>query len=79
MKDDQCLFCKSRKCYDHIISSTDQGKAYNQVACHKHIRQLEQHSDQTAPGIMKLFISSTAPVSRSDKITDHNQLLKDLK
>jgi hypothetical protein len=62
---DECLFCKSRSCYEHVYSTNDYGKTYNEVACERHIKQLHKHSDETAPGVMKDFCSSTGKQSRN--------------
>jgi hypothetical protein len=66
MRKDQCLFCGSRRCHSRIVSSKDNGKTYDEVACSKHARQLDIHSDETAPKVMKLFISGTGTYSRGE-------------
>lgn len=69
MRKSQCLFCTSRKCHSRVVSTKDNGKTYDEVACSKHSRDLDLHSDETAPGVMKLFISGTGTYSRGDDIS----------
>jgi hypothetical protein len=69
-RSDACLFCSRRNCFNRIVSSKDNGKTYDEVACWKHISDVEKHSDQTAPGIMKFFISSTGKQKRG---ADYNR------
>ena len=64
---DECLFCTSRRCYERVASSEDKGKTYDEIACIKHIENLYDDSDEKAPGIMKIFQSSTARQKRGDK------------
>ena len=52
----ECLFCKSRFCYERVVSLDLQ---YDEVACMKHVKDLHKHSDIVAPKIMKQFISGT--------------------
>ena len=61
---DECLLCKSRSCYERVLSSKDGGKTYDEIACINHIQELYKHSDRTAPKVMKYFISSTAKQKR---------------
>lgn len=68
MRKDQCYFCTSRKCYSRIVSVNDDGKTYDEVACPRHVHDLEMHSDNNAPGVMKYFISSTGCLKRGEKI-----------
>jgi hypothetical protein len=60
---DQCLFCNRRACYERVVSSRDNGAAYDEVACLDHIKELHKHSDRL-PGVMKHFISSTGKQKR---------------
>lgn len=69
MRKDQCLFCYSRKCSNRIVSTEDNGKTYDEVACRKHFIDLEKDSDEKAPKVMKLHISSTANLKRGENIT----------
>lgn len=57
MRADQCKFCKSRNCHYRIVSSNDNGKAYDEVACWKHSHDLDKDSDIVAPKVMKIFQS----------------------
>lgn len=67
---DECLFCTSRKCYTRVVSTADNGKTYDEVACSKHICDVEKNSDEVAPKVMKLFISSTGKLERGEDISD---------
>lgn len=67
MRKDQCLFCTSRRCSYRIV--TEDLKTYDQICCIKHYDELEKHSNETAPKIMKWFISGTGYYSRGDKFT----------
>jgi len=69
MRKDQCLFCKSRKCSNRIVSSEDNGKVYDEIACDRHGRDLDSHSDLKAPKVMKLFISGTGSLERGEDIS----------
>jgi hypothetical protein len=71
MRKDQCLFCTNRRCYSRIVSSQDNGKTYDEVACDKHSHQLDIHSDETAQKVVKLFISGTGTYKRGDDITTY--------
>ena len=73
MKKDQCLFCHSKACYSRIVSSEDNGATYDEIACRKHALDLDKHSDDKAPKVMKLFISSTGKLKRGDDITPYIQ------
>ena len=69
MRKNQCLFCTSRKCNTRIVSTEDNGKTYDEVSCSRHSADLDKHSDDVAPKVMKLFISSTGPVQRGEDIS----------
>lgn len=60
----ECLFCSSRKCHEHIYSGNDNGATYNEIACMKHRKDLHRHSERTAPGVMRVFVSSTGLLNR---------------
>lgn len=60
---DTCLFCQRRACYERVVSA-DGGKAYDEIACDSHRADLHKHSDRTAPGVRKHFISSTGKQKR---------------
>lgn len=61
----KCLFCGSRKCYTRIYT---RNLGYDEVACDKHIKELERHSDETlgAPGTIRMHLSSTASLKRGE-------------
>lgn len=67
---DECLFCKSRSCYTRIYRTADEkGPGYDEIACDKHIHDLEKHSDEVLGshnGVMRLHMSSTARHKRKD-------------
>ena len=71
MRKNQCLFCTSVKCNSRIVSTKDNGKTYDEVACSKHSSQLDKHSDEVAPKVMKLFISGTGTYKRGDDISGY--------
>ena len=59
---DECLFCTSRCCYTRIHNET-----YDEIACSKHIKELEKHSDNKLGinnGIMREHLSSTCKLQR---------------
>lgn len=58
---DECLFCKSRSCYDRVVAVDG---SYDEIACLDHIRKLNKHSDAAAPDVLKHFISSSAKQKR---------------
>jgi len=60
----ECLFCGSRFCYERVVSSQDNGATYDEVSCHRHIKELHKHSDEKAPGVMKSFVSSTGGIQK---------------
>lgn len=61
----ECLFCTSRNCYDRVVS-IDNGKTYDEIACRRHVLELDKHSDVKAPGIIKHFIESTGRQRRGE-------------
>ena len=61
---DECLFCFSRRCYERVVSTNDDGARYDEVACFKHVGLLHKHSDVNAEGVIKAFISSTGKLKR---------------
>lgn len=69
MRKNQCLFCTSRKCNTRIVSTDDNGKTYDEVACCKHSADLHKHSDTVAPKVMKLFMSSTGVLKKGEDIS----------
>ena len=63
---DECLFCTSRKCSERVVSSDDKGTTYDEIACSKHSSAMYKDSDEKAPKVMKIFISSTGRLFRKD-------------
>ena len=61
---DECIFCKSRMCYERVVSFD---KTYDEISCFNHIKELHKDSDIKALGIMKHFISSTGKIKRGIK------------
>jgi hypothetical protein len=61
----KCLFCVSRKCYTRIYTLN---LGYDELACDKHIKELELHSDETlgAPGTVRMHLSSTGRLQRGE-------------
>ena len=61
----KCLFCGSRQCYTRIYT---RNLGYDEVACDKHVKELERHSDETlgAPGTLRLHLSSTSRLQRGE-------------
>ena len=54
---DECLLCKSRACYMRIVRKEE--PCYDEIACSKHILDLEKHSDETlgkGNGVMRNHI-----------------------
>ena len=70
MRKNQCLFCTSIKCHSRIVSTKDNGKTYDEVACGRHASDLDKHSDEVAPKVNKIFQSSTGTLKRGEDITD---------
>lgn len=78
MRKDQCLFCTSRRCHSRVVSSQDNGKTFDEVACSKHASQLDMHSDKTAPKVMKLFISGTGTYKRGEDISSYLEEMEEV-
>lgn len=60
----ECLFCRSRFCYERIVSLD---LTYDEIACRKHVKNLYEHSDTVAPKV-KTFVSSTAIQKRGNPV-----------
>ncbi len=70
MRKDQCKFCESRSCYTRIVRTEE--PVYDEVACGKHITNLEKHSDfvlGTNNGIIRTHISSFGKQKRGEPCT----------
>ena len=66
---DECLFCKSRSCSTRIVRLEE--PAYDEIACCRHIGDLEKHSDEVLGshnGIMRCHISSTGRLKRGEPV-----------
>jgi len=67
MRKDQCLFCRSRSCYSRIVRKEEPN--YDEIACDKHISDLEKHSDEILGknnGIIRTHITSTGKLRRGE-------------
>ena len=68
MRNDKCLFCNSRNCHTRIVTVED--TTYDEIACYKHVEDLEVHSDEilgTKNGVLRMHISSTGKLKRGEK------------
>lgn len=64
---DECLFCSSRSCNTRIVRSTS--PVYDEIACDKHVTDLEKHSDETLGkhnGVMRSHLSSSGRLKRGE-------------
>lgn len=64
----QCLFCSSRRCHLAIYTES---RSYDEVACSRHIHELEEHADKTLGvknGVMRWHYSGTSLKSRAKKV-----------
>ena len=67
---DECLFCTSRTCYTKIIA-----KNYQEIACSKHISDLEKHSDEKLGrknGVKRIHQTSIEKLKRGENWVDVN-------
>ena len=63
----ECAFCTSRKCHEHIFTTKDNGTLFNELACRNHIDELYELSSIKIPnGIIRMMKSSTGELSRRD-------------
>lgn len=62
---DECLFCRSRRCNNRVISSVDNGETYDEIACSRHRRDLDNHADRTYTG-MKIYMETTGAYKRGE-------------
>lgn len=63
----ECFKCKSRFCSNGIISIEDNGKKFNEIACDKHIKDLEKKANEVLGkdnGVMRLSVSTISGLSR---------------
>jgi hypothetical protein len=69
MKKTKCKFCNSLRCHTRIIS---EDKTYDEIACDKHIHDLESDSDKilgSHNGVMRTHISSSMTVKRGELVS----------
>lgn len=59
----RCAFCRSYACYERVFTRDG---AFDEVACRRHIKELQKLSDIMLPGVSKVFSSSTGPQSRGN-------------
>jgi hypothetical protein len=67
---DECLFCKSRKCYIRIVRQEAE-PFYDEIACDEHGSDLENHSDEVLGsynGIMRYHITGSSRMKRFEPI-----------
>lgn len=63
----ECVFCTSRKCYEHIHTVDDNGALFNEVACRNHVEELYKLAGEKIPkGVMRMMTGSTGELSRRD-------------
>lgn len=63
----ECVFCTSRKCHEHIYTTNDKGAQFNEVACRNHVEELYKLSGEKIPkGVIRMMSSSTGELSRRD-------------
>lgn len=64
---DECLFCTSRNCHTRIYRRDV--PIYDEIACSKHVNDLEKHSDEMLGinnGIMRAYASGTGTYKRGE-------------
>ena len=57
-----CSFCKSRRCYTRIVRFLE--PKFDEIACDKHINELEQLADYTLGNHHRHYIKSTLKIRR---------------
>ena len=67
-RSDECFACKRRACYERVVSP-DGGKEFDEVACQGHAHDLHKYAENSAPKVMKYFISSTGKQKRGVMFT----------
>ena len=75
---DECFTCTSRACYTRVVREND--PKYDEVACRKHIKELEHHADEmlgSGNGIIRSHISSTGYQKRGVALTQ--EMRKEIK
>jgi hypothetical protein len=65
---DQCLFCTSRRCHTRIVADS-RTLGFDEVACNRHVRELEQHADATLPkGAIRWHLTGNRPYWRGQPL-----------
>ena len=63
----ECAFCSSRRCHEHIYTTADNGNLFNELACRNHVDDLYTLAQKTIPnGVVRSMTSSTGDLSRRD-------------
>ena len=63
MRKGQCKFCTSRSCYTRIVTPD---LKYDEVACRRHIHELELDANKALNGALRCNESSTGKLYRGD-------------
>lgn len=63
---DECALCKSRSCYDRVIS-LDETFPYDEVACFRHKKEIHALHDNIK--LHRRFIHSTGKLVRGELFT----------
>lgn len=63
---DQCFCCSSRKCKHRVISTSDNGKSYDQIACDKHWKFLLRHAERCYDGKVT-YMETTGRFTRGER------------
>jgi hypothetical protein len=66
---DECLFCSSRSCHTRIVRL--ENPVYDEVACSRHVANLEDHSDSVLGrknGVMRNHITSSSKMERGEQM-----------
>lgn len=64
MRKNQCKFCASRSCYTRIVTPD---LSYDEVACRRHVHELEKDADASLNGALRCNCSSTGKLSRGEE------------
>jgi hypothetical protein len=68
-RNDECLFCGKRSCSTRIVRL--ETPTYDEIACDKHIADLEKHSDEvlgSKNGVMRCHITSSGRLKRGEPL-----------
>jgi hypothetical protein len=61
MRKTQCLFCTSRRCHHRIVTPD---LKFDEIACGRHIKELERHADAILHGALRTNIVSMGILNR---------------